>query len=142
MWLALVYLVVTLIVCGEAIFEASIFVGGVALIGYALCYFATATLVGALKGRWMVSYRRGDLVIVSAIAAALIVVGLGFTVWSGFRVGLFGVVIPGIYWAVLGVILAAVTTKKRAGPDRLNRIPRRLSGLLPGLVLCNFARGA
>jgi cellulose biosynthesis protein BcsQ len=30
----------------------------------------------------------------------------------------------------------------RAGPDRLNRIPRRLSGLLPGLVLCNFARGA
>jgi phytoene dehydrogenase-like protein len=31
---------------------------------------------------------------------------------------------------------------QRAGPDRLNRIPRRLSGLLPGLVLCNFARGA
>ena len=31
---------------------------------------------------------------------------------------------------------------ERAGPDRLNRIPRRLSGLLPGLVLCNFARGA
>ena len=31
---------------------------------------------------------------------------------------------------------------RRAGPDRLNRIPRRLSGLLPGLVLCNFARGA
>ena len=30
----------------------------------------------------------------------------------------------------------------RAGPDRLNRIPRRLSGLLPGSVLCNFARGA
>ena len=30
----------------------------------------------------------------------------------------------------------------RGGPDRLNRIPRRLSGLLPGLVLCNFARGA
>jgi hypothetical protein len=30
----------------------------------------------------------------------------------------------------------------RAGPDRLNRIPRRLSGLLPGLALCNFARGA
>ena len=30
----------------------------------------------------------------------------------------------------------------RAGPDRLNRISRRLSGLLPGLVLCNFARGA
>ncbi|HEY6358026.1 MAG TPA: hypothetical protein VIX35_07260, partial [Vicinamibacterales bacterium] len=28
---------------------------------------------------------------------------------------------------------------KRAGHDRLNRIPRRLSGLLPGLVLCNFA---
>ncbi len=32
--------------------------------------------------------------------------------------------------------------KPRAGPDRLNRIPRRLSGLLPGSVLCNFARGA
>jgi Transmembrane secretion effector len=30
----------------------------------------------------------------------------------------------------------------RAGPDCLNRIPRRLSGLLPGSVLCNFARGA
>ena len=30
----------------------------------------------------------------------------------------------------------------RASPDPLNRIPRRLSGLLPGLVLCNFARGA
>jgi PAS domain S-box-containing protein len=30
----------------------------------------------------------------------------------------------------------------RAGPDSLNRIPRRLSGLLPGSVLCNFARGA
>ena len=33
-------------------------------------------------------------------------------------------------------------TEGRAGPDRLNRIPRRLSELLPGLVLCNFARGA
>jgi hypothetical protein len=32
--------------------------------------------------------------------------------------------------------------KSRASPDPLNRIPRRLSGLLPGLVLCNFARGA
>jgi inosine-uridine nucleoside N-ribohydrolase len=31
---------------------------------------------------------------------------------------------------------------ERGGPDRLNRIPRRLSGLPPGLVLCNFARGA
>ena len=30
----------------------------------------------------------------------------------------------------------------RASPDPLNRIPRRLSGLLPGLVLCTFARGA
>ena len=34
------------------------------------------------------------------------------------------------------------TCTVRAGPDRLNRIPRRLSGLLPGLVLCNLARGA
>jgi hypothetical protein len=35
-----------------------------------------------------------------------------------------------------------IGTKDRASPDPLNRIPRRLSGLLPGLVLCNFARGA
>jgi hypothetical protein len=38
--------------------------------------------------------------------------------------------------------LAAGNGELRAGPDRLNRIPRRLSGLLPGLVLCNLARGA
>ena len=30
----------------------------------------------------------------------------------------------------------------RAGPGCLHRIPRRLSGLLPGLVLCDFARWA
>ena len=30
----------------------------------------------------------------------------------------------------------------RAGPGCLDRIPRRSSGLLPGLVLCNFARWA
>jgi Family of unknown function (DUF5906) len=41
-------------------------------------------------------------------------------------------------WAALPRTAALL----RAGPDRLNRIPRRLSGLLPGLVLCNFARGA
>ena len=34
------------------------------------------------------------------------------------------------------------TCTVRAGPDRLKRIPRRLSGLLPGLVPCNLARGA
>jgi hypothetical protein len=41
----------------------------------------------------------------------------------------------------LGAGMVALVVN-RAGPDRLNRIPRRLSGLLPGLDLCNFARGA
>ena len=39
-------------------------------------------------------------------------------------------------------VLVRIVDGVRASPDPLNRIPRRLSGLLPGLVLCNFARGA
>ena len=41
-----------------------------------------------------------------------------------------------------GIVERFHKTVLRASPDPLNRIPRRLSGLLPGLVLCNFARGA
>ena len=50
--------------------------------------------------------------VIGAIAVALVAVGLGLIVWSGFRVGLFGVVTPGIFWAILGIIIAALTTKK------------------------------
>ena len=43
---------------------------------------------------------------------------------------------------VPGISQKILTQTLRASPDPLNRIPRRLSGLLPGLVLCNFcARG-
>jgi hypothetical protein len=112
MWLAFVYFLITLIVCGQAIFKASIFAGGVALLGYALCYLATATFVGSYKARQMKGSTSADLVMIGGIAAVLIAVGLGLTVWSGFRVGPFDVVIPGIYWAILGIIIATLTTKK------------------------------
>lgn len=112
MWLAFVYFLLTLIACGQAAMSASIRVGGAALLGYALCYFATATLSGSYRARRIKDSSNRDLATIGVIAVALVAAGLALITWSGFRIGLFGVVMPGVYWALLGVVIAALTTKK------------------------------
>jgi hypothetical protein len=72
MWLAFVYFLVTLIICGQAIFNASISVGGVALLGCALCYFATATFAGTYKAWRIQGSGDRNLATIGAIAIALI----------------------------------------------------------------------
>jgi hypothetical protein len=112
MWVAFVYFLLTLLTCGQAIFNTSFSVGGVALIGFALCYFATATFAGTYKARRIKGSNGKDLLMIGAIAVVIIAAGIALTVWSGFRVGLFGAVIPGVYWALIGIVIAALTTKK------------------------------
>jgi hypothetical protein len=112
MWLAFVFFLMTLIACGQAILHSSISVGGVALVGYAFCYFGTAAFAGSYKARRIKGTGWTDLASIGAIALVVVAAGLGFTVWSDFRVGLFGFVIPGVYWAIIGIVIAALTTSK------------------------------
>ncbi len=49
---------------------------------------------------------------IGAIAIVLCAGGLALMVWSGFWVDIYGVVIGGAAWSVIGIIIAVLTTKK------------------------------
>jgi hypothetical protein len=115
MWLVSIYFLLTVIACVQAMVNISFGVGSAALLAYALCYFGTAGFVGsfrAIRARQMKSYRARDLIGISAVAVVLCGAGLTLIIWSGFWIRFFGVVIQGLYWALLGILIAVLTTKK------------------------------
>jgi hypothetical protein len=111
-WISYIYFIITLIICGQASFKDSFTVGAAALLASALCYFATAGFAGSYRARHDKNYNLRDLGGIAAIAAVLAAGGVALMAWSGFRLGLFGVAIDGPVWAFIGIIVAAVTTKR------------------------------
>jgi hypothetical protein len=115
MWLVAIYFLITVITCAQAMVKASFGVGGAALVACALCYFGTAGFVGsfrAIRARQMKNYSAKDLLGIGAIAVALNAAGLVLIIWSGFWIGFLGVVVAGVYWALIGMLIAVLTTKK------------------------------
>lgn len=115
MWLASIYFLITVIACVQAMIRTSVAVGGAALVACWLCYFGTAGFVGsfrAIRARQMQNYSARDLIGIGTVAVIANVSGLVLMIWSGFRVGLFGFVLNGVFWMFIGVVIAIITTKK------------------------------
>jgi hypothetical protein len=112
MWLTYLYFLLTVITCVQAIFKSSLRVGAAALIACSLCYFGTAGFVGSFRARDLKSYKTKELTGIAVIAIVLTAAGLALMTWSRFWIELFGVAIDGSYWALLGILIAAFTTKK------------------------------
>ncbi len=112
-WIAQIYIVLTLITCVQAMFNSSFSVGGAALVACALSYFGTAGFVGSFLARREKKSTTPELLGIATIAVVLAAAGIALISWSGFRVGLFGVTINGPLWALTGVAVALVTTKKK-----------------------------
>jgi hypothetical protein len=106
------FIFVTVIACGEIFFSGSFGASGAGLLGSALCCIGTASFVGSWLARPERNYTSRDLVIIGAIAAVLNAASIALLAWSGFHFKLFDVVIKGPVWAVIGIVLAAVATKK------------------------------
>ena len=70
-----------------------------------------ALFVQYARGK-MKNYNIKDLAGIGAVAVLLNAVGLALMIWSGFWVGLFGLALQGVYWAMLGIVIVALTTKK------------------------------
>ncbi len=123
-WLRFSYFVVTLITCAQAMFRSSFAAGAGALGAAALCYFSIATFVGSYHARREQSYSPKDLAGIGAIAAVLCGAGFALMLWSGWRITIYALVIPGFVWTVVGIVIAIVSTTKK---DALGTEPARRS---------------
>jgi len=111
--IALVFAAITIICSVQIMLNSSIAVGFGALAATALSFFGFATFVGSFLARKEKKYRAIDLVGIGAIAAVLIAVGFALAWWSSFRIMLFGYTLNSYSWLIVGIIAAAVVTRKK-----------------------------
>jgi len=113
--LTLAYCLISILTASQVMFGSSLSVGISALAASALGFFGTATFFGSFLARREKKYRALDLAGIGAIALVLIAAAFGLMLWSGFSLSLNGVLIPGPYWVVVGMVAALlVTTKQHA----------------------------
>lgn len=112
-WLTYIYFLLTLIACVQAAFGSSIKVGLGALAGFALSYFGTATYIGSVRARKDLNSTKGTLIGINAIALVLNFAGLGLVYWSEFRLWFGSVEIIGLLWALVGIVIAVIATRKQ-----------------------------
>ncbi|WMT71913.1 hypothetical protein [Bradyrhizobium sp. Ash2021] len=106
---------ISILTAGQVMFRSSLSVGVSALAASALGFFGTATFFGSWLARREKKYRALDLAGIGAIALVLVIAAFGLMLWSGFSLSLDGVLIPGPYWIVVGMVTALlVTTKQHA----------------------------
>jgi hypothetical protein len=110
--IVLIFWLVTLIVCVQAMFKSSAMVGASALVACALCYAGASGFMGSLIARREKNYSTFDLMVMGVIALVIIAAGSALMIWSGFRMSLFNVGISGVTWALLGAVSAVVVVRK------------------------------
>ncbi len=110
--LFVIYSFVTLVICGEEFFSGSFTVAGVTLLASSVCCFGTAYFVGSWLVRGEKNYTPKDLAVTGAIAVVVGAAGVALTAWSSFHFRFFGVTIEGPSWAVIGMVVALLATKK------------------------------
>lgn len=108
----LIFWLITILTCVQAMYKSSLVVGASALVACALCYWGASAFMGSLLARREKKYRAVDIVGIGAIALALIVAGSALMIWSGFWMRLFDVDIGGLIWALLGALSAIVVVRK------------------------------
>ena len=108
----LIFWLITITVCIEAMYKSSFTVGASALIACALCYIGASGFMGSVLARREKNYRAFDLAAIGAIALVVIAAGSALMMWSGFWMRLFDVEINGVTWALLGALSAVVVVRK------------------------------
>jgi hypothetical protein len=112
-WLRFAYFVITLIAGVQTIFKSSLAIGAGAIGAAALCYFSVATFVGSYSTRREQSYSTKDLAGIGVVAVVLCGVGCALMLWTGWRITIDDVAIPGFAWALVGIMTAAITTTRK-----------------------------
>jgi hypothetical protein len=113
--LTLAYCLISILTTEQVMFRSSFSVGVSALAASALGFFGTATFFGSWLARREKKYSALDLAGIGVIALVLVIAAFGLMLWSGFSFSLDGVLIPGPYWIVVGMVTALlVTTKQHA----------------------------
>jgi hypothetical protein len=113
--LTLAYCLISILTAGQAVFGSSFSVGISALAASGLGLFGTATFFGSFLARREKQYSALELAGIGTIALVLVIAAFGVMLWSGFSLSLDGVLIPGPYWVVVGMVTALlVTTKQHA----------------------------
>ena len=110
----LIFWLITIPVCIQAMYRSSFTVGASALAACALCYIGAYGFTGSLLARREKDDRAFDRVAIGAIALVVMAAGSVLMIWSGFWMPLFDVEIGGIVWALLGAISAVVVRKADA----------------------------
>jgi hypothetical protein len=108
----LIFWLITILVCVQAMYKSSFMVGASALVACALCYAGAAGFMGSLIARREKKYRAFDLAAIGAIALAIIAAGSALMIWSGFWMRIFDVEVDGLVWALLGALSAVVVVRK------------------------------
>jgi len=144
--LILAYLTLTALTCVSAMVKSSLSVGAAALAGSLLCFFAVATFCASFLAKREHQYKATDLLGIGAIATVLTVTGFALMIWSGFWISLYGVVIEGPYWVLIGILAAIVTAKKsfalwcapcpHEGSDMRDKLGGRTADVAPSSGLC------
>jgi TRAP-type C4-dicarboxylate transport system permease small subunit len=113
--LTLAYCLISILTAGQVMFRSSFSVGISALAASALGFFGTATFFGSWLARREKKSSAIEVSGIGAIALVLVITAFGLMLWSGFSLSLDGVLIPGSYWVVVGMVTALlVTTKQHA----------------------------
>jgi hypothetical protein len=113
--LTLAYFLITILTAGQAVFRSSFSVGISALVASGLGLFGTAAFFGSFLARREKKSSALELAGIGAIALVLVIAAFGLMLWSGFSLSLDGVLIPGPYWVMVGMVTALlVTTKQHA----------------------------
>jgi hypothetical protein len=110
----LIFWLITIPVCIQAMYRSSFTVGASALAACALCYIGAYGFTGSLLARREKDDRAFDRVAIGAIALVVMAAGSVLMIWSGFWMPLFDVEIGGVVWALLGAISAVVMRKADA----------------------------
>jgi len=109
--LGFVYQVITVIECIGLAINGSLGTAAAALVGWALCFFASSTFVGLFLARREKKYRAVDLLGIGAIAVVLIACGFWLVARSGVAISMFD--IDGRVWALLGIAVGALIVRKK-----------------------------
>jgi hypothetical protein len=110
----LIFWLITIPVCIQAMYRSSFTVGASALAACALCYIGAYGFMGSLLARREKDDRAFDRLAIGAIALVVMAAGSVLMIWSGFWMPLFDVEIGGVVWALLGAISAVVLRKADA----------------------------
>jgi hypothetical protein len=117
--LTYIYMVLTIVMGGAAIFKGAVYPGIAGIVGPALCLFAASGTRGSL-----LVGTRSQKISGLATGAVFALVGFGLVYHSGYWVGIFGYELAGVTWCATGAVVGYISTTKRFAIESM--LPRKV----------------